>query len=134
MNVSEAPDEIKILPLGTVHSQKGDFIVDDESFDLISRHFESRGLDLVIDYEHQTLKDIQAPAGGWIKKIVKTKDAIAAQVEWTAKAKQYLESGSYQNQEISELVGFSDPFYFSKRFKQCCGITPSEYRQKNVRI
>ena len=50
------------------------------------------------------------------------------------KAKQYLESGSYQNQEISELVGFSDPFYFSKRFKQCCGITPSEYRQKNVRI
>lgn len=50
------------------------------------------------------------------------------------KAKQYLESGRYQNQEISELVGFSDPFYFSKRFKQCCGITPSEYRQKSVRI
>lgn len=96
VNVSEAPDEIKILPLGTVHSQKGDFIVDDESFDLISRHFESRGLDLVIDYEHQTLKDIQAPAGGWIKKIVKTKDAIAAQVEWTAKAKQYLENKEYK--------------------------------------
>ena len=96
VNVSEAPDEIKILPLGTVHSQKGDFIVDDESFDLISRHFESRGLDLVIDYEHQTLKDVQAPAGGWIKKLVKTKDAIAAQVEWTAKAKQYLENKEYK--------------------------------------
>lgn len=50
------------------------------------------------------------------------------------KAKQYLESGRYQNQEISELVGFSDPFYFSRRFKQCCGMTPSEYRQKSVRV
>lgn len=96
VNVSEAPDEIKILPLGTVHSQKGDFVVDDESFDLINRHFENRGLDLVIDYEHQTLKDVQAPAGGWIKKLVKTKDAIAAQVEWTAKAKQYLENKEYK--------------------------------------
>lgn len=96
LNVSEAPDEIKILPLGTVHSQKGDFVVDDESFDLINRHFENRGLDLVIDYEHQTLKDVQAPAGGWIKKLVKTKDAIAAQVEWTAKAKQYLENKEYK--------------------------------------
>lgn len=96
LNVSEAPDEIKILPLGTVHSQKGDFVVDDESFDLINRHFENRGLDLVIDYEHQTLKDVQAPAGGWIKKLVKTNDAIAAQVEWTAKAKQYLENKEYK--------------------------------------
>lgn len=96
LNVSEAPDEIKILPLGTVHSQKGDFVVDDESFDLINRHFENRVLDLVIDYEHQTLKDVQAPAGGWIKKLVKTNDAIAAQVEWTAKAKQYLENKEYK--------------------------------------
>ena len=96
LNVSEAPDEIKILPLGTVHSQKGDFVVDDESFDLINRHFENRGLDLVIDYEHQTLKYVQAPAGGWIKKLVKTNDAIAAQVEWTAKAKQYLENKEYK--------------------------------------
>lgn len=96
LNVSEAPDEIKILPLGTVHSQKGDFVVDDESFNLINRHFENRGLDLVIDYEHQTLKDVQAPAGGWIKKLVKTKDAIEAQVEWTAKAKQYLENKEYK--------------------------------------
>lgn len=44
-----------------------------------------------------------------------------------AKAKQLLRSGRYQNQEISCMVGFSDPFYFSKRFKQICGVTPSEY-------
>lgn len=47
-----------------------------------------------------------------------------------SKAKQYLESGRYQNQEISDLVGFSDPFYFSRCFKKHCGITPSEYRNQ----
>ncbi|WP_261949169.1 phage protease [Paenibacillus melissococcoides] len=29
--------------------------------------FHRRALDIVIDYEHQTLEDVQAPAGGWIK-------------------------------------------------------------------
>ncbi len=43
-------------------------------------------------------------------------------------AKHLLLSGKYQNQEISEMIGFSDPFYFSRRFKQLCGMTPSEYR------
>lgn len=45
-----------------------------------------------------------------------------------SKAKSYLSSGKYQSQEISEMVGFSDQFYFSKRFKKCCGISPSEYK------
>ena len=76
----KAPVEIKLLPLGEVHSQKGDFIVDDESFDLIQRQFKERALDLVIDYEHQTLKDVQAPAAGWVKELTKGKDAILAKV------------------------------------------------------
>lgn len=50
-----------------------------------------------------------------------------------SKAKAYLDSGRYQNQEISEMVGFSDQFYFSKRFKKCCGISPSEYRMREPR-
>lgn len=66
VGVVGVPKEIKILPLGLVHSQKGDFRVDDESVELIRQQFKDRKLDLVIDYEHQTLKDIQAPAGGWI--------------------------------------------------------------------
>jgi len=32
--------------------------------------------------------------------------------------------------EISEQFGFCDPFYFSRRFKQKCGETPSQYRRK----
>lgn len=96
MDASEAPDEIKLLPLGKVHSQKGDFLVDDESYELINRQFKERGLDLVIDYEHQTLKDVQAPAGGWIKELIKQEDAIAAKVEWTPRAKEYLRNKEYK--------------------------------------
>lgn len=91
-----APTEIKILPLGMVHSQKGDFIVDDESVDLIVEQFKERKLDLVIDYEHQTLKDIQAPAGGWVKDIHKGEDALIAKVEWTKKAEEYLKNKEYK--------------------------------------
>lgn len=71
VELSGVPTEIKILPLGRVHSQKGDFNVDDESFELIRKQFKDRKLDLVIDYEHQTLSDVQAPAGGWIKDLYK---------------------------------------------------------------
>lgn len=46
-------------------------------------------------------------------------------------AKELLESGSYSNREIAERVGYSDQYYFSKRFKQLCQDTPTDYRKKN---
>lgn len=96
VDVSAVPGEIKLLPLGQIHSQKGDFIVDQESFQMIEKQFLERKLDLVIDYEHQTLKDIQAPAGGWIKELRLGSDAVMAKVEWTAKAKEYLANKEYR--------------------------------------
>ncbi len=96
VELSGVPTEIKILPLGRVHSQKGDFNVDEESFELIRKQFKDRKLDLVIDYEHQTLSDVQAPAGGWIKDLYKGEDAIIAKVEWTAKAAEYLKNKEYR--------------------------------------
>lgn len=96
VDVEGIPEEIKILPLGHVHSQKGDFEVDDESVKLIQEQFKSRKLDLVIDYEHQTLKDVQAPAGGWIEDIYKGEDAVVAKVKWTDKAKEYLKNREYR--------------------------------------
>lgn len=96
VDVEGVPEEIKILPLGHVHSQKGDFEVDDESAELIRKQFKSRKLDLVIDYEHQTLKDVQAPAGGWIEDLYKGEDAIIAKVKWTDRAKEYLTNREYR--------------------------------------
>lgn len=90
------PGEIKILPLGMVHSQKGDFIVDAKSFAEMQREFKERALDKVIDYEHQTLHDVQAPAAGWIKDLVLTNDAVVAKVEWNPKAAEYLKNKEYR--------------------------------------
>lgn len=90
------PSQIKIIPLGPVKSEKGNFKVNEESFKLMEEHFKHRGLDVVIDYEHQTLKDIEAPAAGWIKSLSIGKDAILAQVEWTKKASEYLKNKEYK--------------------------------------
>lgn len=64
IDLSGAPEEIKILPLGEVKSTKGTFLVDDASVDMILKSFKDRKIDLVVDYEHQTLLNVQAPASG----------------------------------------------------------------------
>lgn len=90
------PDRIKILPVGAVNSEKGSFTVDEESYRAMKAEMQRRGIDIVIDYEHQTLKDVQAPAGGWVKDLAYTPEAIEAKVEWTPKAQEYLKNKEYR--------------------------------------
>ena len=45
-------------------------------------------------------------------------------------AKLMLESNSYSIIEISNFLAFSNPYHFSKIFKQKVGISPSEYKKK----
>ncbi len=106
--ISGAPEKVKLLPLGHVKSQKGDFDVDEESFRLMKETFQERGIDIVIDYEHQTLKDVQAPAGGWIKDLSIEDGAIVAKVEWTPQGKKYLENKEYRYLSPVVLVRKSD--------------------------
>lgn len=87
---------VKLLPLGLVHSTKGDFLVDNESFQSIRCKFSERQLQIPIDYEHQTLKDMQAPAAGWIKDIVLKSDGIYGAVDWTERAAEYLKNREYK--------------------------------------
>lgn len=96
IDIDGVPEEIKILPMGHVISQKGEFNVDEESLEMILKHFKERGIDVVVDYEHQTLKDVQAPAGGWITGFYQGEDAIIAKVKWTDKAKEYLKNKEYR--------------------------------------
>ena len=77
------PREIKLFPLGLVKSQKGDFLIDTESYNSILNHFKTHHVDIPIDYEHQTLLDVQAPAAGWIKDLTLKQDGVYALVEWT---------------------------------------------------
>ena len=43
------------------------------------------------------------------------------------KAKELVEKHEYMMYEISDMLGFENPYYFSKVFKKLTGITPSEY-------
>lgn len=46
------------------------------------------------------------------------------------KAKHYLKDYELKTYEVAELVGISDPHYFSKIFKKYAGETPTEFRSK----
>lgn len=96
INIDNVPKTVKLLPIGQVKSQKGDFFVDKDSYQSILEKFKSRKIDLVIDYEHQTLENVQAPAGGWIKDITLKNDGIYAVVDWTNKASQYIKEKEYR--------------------------------------
>lgn len=96
VDIQNVPDLVKLLPLGDVRSQKGDFIVDRASFDSMNRQFHNHNVDVVIDYEHQTLNDVQAPAGGWIKSLILKNDGIYARVEWTKKARDFIKNKEYR--------------------------------------
>ncbi len=47
-----------------------------------------------------------------------------------SRAKELLKTGEIVQSEIALLCGFSDQYYFSKRFKQVCGETPTEYKNR----
>ena len=45
-------------------------------------------------------------------------------------AKVLLESTNYNVTEISNIIGYENPLYFSRIFKKQTGFSPSEYRKK----
>lgn len=48
------------------------------------------------------------------------------------KAKQLLRDGRFKISDISSRVGYSDGNYFGKSFKKYSGLSPSEYRERNL--
>ncbi len=96
MEVGGAPEVISVLPMGHVKSAKGEFDVDEESFASMKAQIAQRGVDLVVDYEHQTLTGEQAPAAGWVKELFLDDGQIKARVEWTGRAKEYLSNKEYR--------------------------------------
>lgn len=47
-----------------------------------------------------------------------------------AQAKQLLETTDYNITEISYIIGYDNPLYFSRLFKKQIGLSPSEYRKQ----
>ncbi|TAK63652.1 MAG: hypothetical protein EPO24_04070 [Bacteroidetes bacterium] len=61
--------------------------------------------DLVVDYEHATLKGGEAPAAGWIGNLVVRDNILfATDVRWTPKATKHIEEGEYRY--ISPVFAF----------------------------
>ncbi|WP_010271658.1 helix-turn-helix domain-containing protein [Paenibacillus senegalensis] len=51
------------------------------------------------------------------------------------RAKRYLLESDYRMREIAHKVGYSDEFYFSRKFKKEVGISPSEYvKKRKIRV
>ena len=96
VELTGAPETISVLPLGHVVSSKGEFDVDEESFRAMKAQIAQRGVDLVVDYEHQTLKGVEAPAAGWVKELKLEDGFIKALVEWTSRGAEYLKNREYR--------------------------------------
>ena len=48
------------------------------------------------------------------------------------KAKELLSGTNYSMKEICQMVGYTDPNYFSRIFKKNVGVTPTEYKENMV--
>jgi phage I-like protein len=105
-----APAEFQVLPEGRIEIEGMEpAILDEAAAGGVIGAFKARGNHMVIDYEHQTLADGPAPAAGWIKDLIwKGKEGLWAVVEWTKKAKEYLENREYRYFSPVMLVGAKD--------------------------
>ncbi len=73
------------------------YLVDAKSYEILSAYITKRGIDIVFDYEHQTIKGIKAPAAGWVKEYRYTEGrGIEARVEWTEEAAEYILKKEYR--------------------------------------
>ncbi|RRW90601.1 phage protease [Pandoraea apista] len=99
---------LQLLPAGDFRANDGRpaecaaWRVTPEAAQRIVTAFASRKKPMVLDYEHQTLSaatsGIQAPAAAWIKAVEwrEGEGLFATDVEWTARASQYVEAKEYR--------------------------------------
>ena len=108
------PTTFMILPEGKIEAigKEPAFLSEVNAQKIIDR-FTKRGVDMVIDYEHQTLSESEAPAAGWISKLWWEK-GIKCKVKWTDRAKTYLREKEYRY--------FSPVFFVKKDNRQIISL------------
>jgi phage I-like protein len=78
----------------------GTFTMDTAVFEQMVANYETAQIDIVCDYEHQTLWGVEAPASGWIHKepiSLKVENGeLYAKIDWTDRAKAYIEATEYR--------------------------------------
>ena len=113
-----APAWVHILPRGEVRIEGGDpLVMDDEAAVHVLDAFAALSHDVVIDYEHQTMDNIQAPAAGWIQDLDWRADGLWARVSWTATAAAYIRNREYRY--LSPVLAFDKTTRRIKRLVNC---------------
>jgi phage I-like protein len=96
----EPPSEFRIWTWGDNPTLKGTVRLDEESAAAVIAAYNEHGVDLAIDYEHQTFNSEDngkpAPAAGWFKPEVRADGLWATSVRWTDEARSYLKQRSYR--------------------------------------
>jgi phage I-like protein len=92
--------EFRLLQAGLNRYNDGDKILfDEDAASSVMQRYKARGIDLMADYEHQSLvrPPIEAPASAkkWTPE-VRGGHLMATNIQWTEKAKGYLASGEYR--------------------------------------
>ncbi len=64
------------------------------------------------------------------KQYASTTPAQYIQTLRISNARTLLETTNYNITEISNLVGYENPLYFSRFFRKQCGMSPSQFRKK----
>ena len=76
---------------------RGAFVFDRKDAVSVIGDFDSRRHDMVVDYDHTTLRTPgDAPASGWISALVLGDDGLYATISWTEKAAGHLRAREYR--------------------------------------
>ena len=76
----------------------GLFEIDKNMMENVLENFNNQKIDLVCDYEHQTITktDGPAPAAGWIKSLSIEDDKLYAFIDWNEQAKEHIQNREYR--------------------------------------
>ena len=107
LNNASSVNRIQLLPAGSFRASDGrpfdvaSWFMDAAQAEIIIQRMQSTPVDLVIDYDHQTLqKELNgqpAPAAGWMRAPEWVEgQGLFVEVEWTAKASQHIDDKEFK--------------------------------------
>ncbi len=100
----KVPEDFCVFEYGKTFFTKEDktdfYVFSEADADNLIAEFARKGVDILIDYEHQILRSVfngkEVPAAGWGIKLYKKPDGLWCSASWTPKARRYLENGEYK--------------------------------------
>ena len=100
-----APEVVNMFAYGTTDYTNADnqpdkYVFLEADADALMAEFNRRGVDLMMDYNHQQLRaktnGQPAPASGWITALEKGEKGLSARVSWTDRAKEFITNKEYR--------------------------------------